>query len=293
MTGYGEAERETSAGRLRVEIKTVNHRYLNTQIRTPTALERFDRSIRGWIEEFLSRGHVNLSLRLETDGEGDDALLPQLDRERARRYRALVEELREELDLSGEVGVAEILRFRDIFVEPDPETAAPEVDEEELRELIHDASRAVVRMREVEGRRLQEDFEERVSSLGELLDRVEERAPERLTAERERLRGRIAELVDSDDVDDERLEREIVYLAEKWDISEEVVRFRSHLDHFRELLGAPGSEPAGKRLSFVVQEMHREANTIGAKANDAEISQAVVGTKEEIERLREQVENVE
>jgi uncharacterized protein (TIGR00255 family) len=127
--------------------------------------------------------------------------------------------------------------------------------------------------------------------LSTLLDRVEARAPQRLDAERERLRARVTELAAGADVDEDRLAREIAYLAEKWDINEELVRFRSHIALFRETFDA--DEPVGKRLSFIVQEMHREANTIGSKANDADIGHAAVAMKEEIERLREQVENVE
>lgn len=293
MTGYGEAERRTSEGLVRVEMKTVNHRYLNVQLRAPASLDRMESRIQGWLKEFISRGHVNLTVRVEADEEAVEELLPELDLERARRYRSLVERLREELGLTGELGVSQLLRFRDIFVEPEPSRASPEVDEDVLREVLEEAARATVRMRETEGRRLQEDLTGRLEAIGRHLNRIEERAPERLASERERLRDRVRELVGSDEVDEDRLAREIAYLAEKWDINEELVRFHSHLEHFRELLRAPGPEPAGKRLGFVVQEMHREANTIGSKANDAEISQAVVEIKEGIERLREQVENVE
>ena len=122
---------------------------------------------------------------------------------------------------------------------------------------------------------------------------VEERAPERLVRERDRLREAVRELAAQVDVDEDRLAREVAYLAERWDINEEVVRFRSHLVAFREALDGEGAEAVGKRLGFLVQEMHREANTIGSKANDAVIAQASVALKEEIERLREQVENVE
>ncbi len=180
-----------------------------------------------------------------------------------------------------------------LFPAAEVEVEAPEIPDETLGEVIDAALEAVVRMRESEGRRLQDDLEGRIDSIGELLDRIEESAPERLQTERDRLRIQIRELTQADQVDEDRLAREIAYLAEKWDINEEIVRFRAHLDHFRDLLEAPGREPAGKRLGFVVQEMHREANTIGAKANDTTISHAVVGIKEEIERLREQVENVE
>ena len=129
--------------------------------------------------------------------------------------------------------------------------------------------------------------------MSDALDKIEERAPQRLISERDRLREAVKELAEQTEVDEDRLAREIAYLAEKWDINEELVRFRSHIELFREALTGDASEPVGKRLGFLIQEMHREANTIGSKANDAEISQASVALKQEVERVREQVENVE
>lgn len=293
MTGYGDAEKGIPEGILRVEMKTVNHRYFNAQLRTPTSLAGMEGWIQGRLKTRLSRGHVNFSLRIERDGSATDPSLPTLDLERARRYLALLERMQRELGLPGELEVKDLLGFRDLFPAAEPDTEAPEIPEATLGDVIDEALDAVVRMRESEGRRLQDDLEGRIDAIGELLDRIEEGAPQRLEAERDRLRMQIRELTAADEVDEDRLAREIAYLAEKWDINEEIVRFRAHLDHFRDLLDAPGREPAGKRLGFVVQEMHREANTIGAKSNDTTISHAVVGIKEEIERLREQVENVE
>jgi uncharacterized protein (TIGR00255 family) len=147
-------------------------------------------------------------------------------------------------------------------------------------------------MREAEGARLRADLHDRLAAMGAALDAVRARAPERLVAERDRLRAQIAELALQEEVDEDRLAREVAYLAERWDINEELVRLGAHLDAFAEAMAnEPG--PVGKRLSFLVQEMHREANTIGSKANDAAIAHASVALKEEIERVREQVENIE
>jgi uncharacterized protein (TIGR00255 family) len=148
-------------------------------------------------------------------------------------------------------------------------------------------------MREAEGQRLRDDMEGRLASLEQQLTRVIARAPERLVRERDRLRAAIRELTEQAELDEDRLAREVAYMAERWDLNEEIVRFRSHLDAFREGLAQDGAEAVGKRLSFLVQEMHREVNTMAAKANDAEITRATVIMKEEIERLREQIENVE
>ncbi|RMH11581.1 MAG: DUF1732 domain-containing protein [Gemmatimonadetes bacterium] len=215
-----------------------------------------------------------------------------VDVERARAYAEALRELRAALDLAGDVSLADVLRFGDV-VQPSRGPDAGDVDEALLRALVEEAAAAAVALREVEGERLRADFEARLDALAEELGRIEARAPERLVAERDRLREAVRALAEQDDVDEERLAREIAYLAEKWDIAEELVRFRSHIELFRETLAGDGEESVGKRLSFVVQEMHREANTIGSKANDATISQAAMALKEEIERLREQVENVE
>jgi uncharacterized protein (TIGR00255 family) len=293
MTGYGEAERPSAGGLLRVEIKTVNHRFLNTSVRTPPGFDRFEQEISGWLRPYVSRGHAHVVIMMDRSvGEeaGDD--LPVLDLERARRYAALLRQLRDEVGLAGEVDVTALLRF-DVLRTPEAPAARPEVDPVIVQEVLEEAARQVVAMRELEGRRLQDDLEGRLGRITEELGRVESRAPERLARERDRLREAVRALAGQEDVDEERLAREIAWMAEKWDINEEIVRFRSHVALFRETLAADGAEAVGKRLSFVVQEMHREANTIGAKANDAGIARSSVAMKEEIERLREQVENVE
>ncbi len=291
MTGWGEAERETPAGRLRLEVRTVNHRFFNANIRTPSGFDRFERDISEALRKHLSRGHVSASLSLDRSAQAETPAAC-VDMDKARQYRDSLEALRAELAIPGEVDLAMIARFGDIFRAPEPEEV-PEVDVAVIRELVEEAAAGVVALREAEGARLHEDLETRLAAMAPRIDLVEKRAPERLKAERDRLRDAVRELSEQVDVDEERLAREIAYLADKWDINEEIVRFRSHLVAFREALEADGSEAVGKRLSFLIQEMHREANTIGSKANDAEISQAAMALKEEIERLREQVENVE
>ena len=293
MTGFGEAERAVPAGRLRVSIKTVNHRFLNTSVRTPPGFDRFEHEIQGWLRPFLARGHVSVSVVMDRSEEAAGVLLPEVDHVRAARYVALLRELQERHGLHGDLDAVAVARMPDVIRTPDPRDTGPEVDQESLRATLEEAALAVRGLREAEGARLQADLEERLQVLGGEVDRVEQRAPVRLAAERDRLRAQIRELVENEDVDEERLAREIAYLAEKWDLNEEVVRFRSHLALFRETLASGDDEAVGKRLSFVVQELHREANTIGSKANDAEITRASVAMKEEIEKLREQVENVE
>jgi len=291
MTGFGQAEADTPAGRLRAEVKTVNHRYFVASVRMPPALDRYELQVREWLRAILPRGHVSLTLRLERpDAEGEGPVL-ELDEARARQYVRVLQTLKERLQLPGEVDIALVSRFNDLIVPQDSEAAEIPVDA--LQAVTEAAARACLAMREEEGRRLRADLEERLDAIGAALERVVERAPARLIAERDRLRRAIAELAEDVAVDEERLAREVAYLAERWDISEETVRLRSHMELFRQLLEDPGGEPVGKRLGFLVQEMHREANTIGSKANDAAIEHEVVTIKNEIERLREQIENVE
>ncbi len=291
MTGFGQAESDTPAGRLRAEVKTVNHRYFVASVRMPPALDRHEPQVREWLRAILPRGHVSLSLRLERpDADGEGPVL-EVDEARARQYVRALRTLKERLQLPGEVDIALLTRYGDLIVPQDSEAAELPVDA--LQAVTEAAARACLAMREEEGLRLRADLEARIEAIGAALERVVERAPARLIAERDRLRRVIAELAQDVEVDEERLAREIAYLAERWDISEETVRLRSHMELFRQLLADPGGEPVGKRLGFLVQEMHREANTIGSKANDAAIEHEVVTIKNEVERLREQIENVE
>lgn len=292
MTGFGEAERDTPAGRLRVELKSVNHRFFSAQVRVPLSLDGFEPQIRDWLRARLPRGHVTCSLRLvDAAGQAEGVQRLQLNEARAREYLRVLQSLKQRLDLPGEVDLSLLCRYNDLILPADEET--PEWDAEDVRAVVDEAARAVVALRELEGERLRLDMAERLDSMSAASDMIREQAPARLTRERDRLRRAVAELMGGVEVDDDRLAREVAFMAERWDISEEMVRLQAHVDLFRQTLDADGAEPVGKRLGFLAQEMHREANTIGSKANDAEIEHLVISIKNEIERLREQVENVE
>lgn len=293
MTGFGEAEVEVPQGTLRVSVKTVNHRFFNAHLRLPSGFESQEANIQKWLKGFFFRGHVNLALFIDKDPSQATLPMPELDLERAARYRELLEMLREELDLSGTVDLSSMLRFGDLFRPPEVKAEELEVAESTLKEAVERAARGALDMREVEGAVLAKDLRQRLTSMEDGLARVEEHAPARLEAETVRLREAIRELSQQDDVDEERLARELAYTAERWDINEEIVRFQAHIKACREALSDPGGQPVGKRLGFLVQEMHREANTIASKANDTEIAHASVAIREEIERFREQLENIE
>lgn len=290
MTGFGEAEVVTAVGVLRAEIRTVNHRFFSLNVRSPAALDRYEPRVKEWLKAHISRGHVNLTYRLAGE-EAEAGPSLTLDLERARQYMRAFRELQQALDLPGEVTLELLARQTDLVIREQKET--PEIEEDAVRAVTAEAARAAVGMREQEGKSLRADLEERLAGIGEALDAIEARAPQRLVAERDRLRRSITELAGDAALDEDRIAREVAMIADRWDVSEEVVRLRSHIEHFHGMLREDSAEPVGKRLSFLVQEMHREANTIGAKANDAAIEHRVVAIKNEIERLREQVENVE
>lgn len=289
MTGFGEAAIETAAGRIRAEVRTVNHRFFSANLRLGRALERFEPLIREWLREKLPRGHVNCALQLERGADEPGATL-HVDMDRARQYAEAFRSMQAELAIGGEVDVAMLARLSDVLVwATEAEDVAVEADD--VRSVVEEATQAVIAMRDEEGQRLAEDLEGRLHGIEVALQGVEARAPERLVLERDRVRRVVAELLDGLVLDEERVAREIAMLAERWDVSEEIVRLRSHLDLFRQALGETG--PVGKRLGFLAQEMNRETNTVGSKANDAEMEHHVIAIKEEIERLREQIENVE
>jgi uncharacterized protein (TIGR00255 family) len=292
MTGFGEAELDTAAGRLRAELKTVNHRFFSAQLRLPASAERFDGAIREWLRALLPRGHVNFSLRIESpDGAAPDGLALSVDLLRAREYLRALRELQRALELPGEVDLGLLSRYSDLIVPAD--AARVELSQEAVRAVTEAAARAATELREEEGRKLYADLEGRLRGMEAAMQVCATQAPLRLVAERDRLRAAVGQLAGDVAVDEDRLAREIAFLAERWDISEELVRLGSHIKLFRDLLRSDDAEPVGKRLGFLVQEMHREANTIGSKANDASIEHQVIALKDEIERLREQVDNVE
>ena len=290
MTGFGTADGRVGAARVTVEVRTVNHRFFNPSLKLPTPLARWETEVREALRQRVARGHVTLSARVEREANEERPGL-QIDEARFAGYVGQLRELAARHGLSDALDVATVLRLPDVLIadaSPEPEGSA-----DELLAIVARATDALTTMREDEGRRLADDLEGRIAAIEDALNAIAELAPARLTAERDRLRAAIAELSGGVAVNEDRLAQEIAHLAERWDINEELVRFRSHNELFRELMAADAVEPVGKRLSFLVQEMHREANTIGSKANHAGIAHRVIAIKEEVERLREQVENVE
>ena len=286
MTGFGAATGRMGAQRVTVELRTVNHRFFNPNIKLPSALAKWEGEVREVLRKAIARGHVALSARTERE----EAAGTVIDEARFAGYVALVRELQTRYGLSDELDVATLLRMPDVLTS---DTQDDTSNVAELIAVVNEALSALTLMREAEGARIAVLLEERVEIVEAALDRIAARAPERLVAERERLRRSVRELADGIDLDPQRLAQEVAVLADRLDVAEEIDRFRSHVHEFRATMRNATGEQVGKRLSFLLQEMLREANTTGSKARDAAMMHDVVAVKEELERIAEQVENVE
>ncbi len=287
MTGYGVAEGPLGGGRLTIELRTVNHRYFNGQFRLPLSLQPFESELRTRLRERLERG--NVTVRAHWIEPPPRSVSVKLNLDRAQAVISALTELKTALNLAGEIDLGFVARQPDVLTLPDDDEL--DVDRGELVTLLDRALADVVQMRKREGAVLGADLERRLTTLEQRLTDVEARAPQRLEAERGRLRRAVSDLLDGKPVDDNRLLQEIALLADKLDISEEIVRLRAHIQACRETLA--GESAAGRTLAFFGQEMLREINTIGSKANDARITNTVVAMKGELEKYREQVENIE
>ena len=292
MTGFGNASFAADSGPFELDVRSVNHRHLDVRVRMPRALTSLEHDFRAHIQERFARGKFDC--RVATPEGASPAARLEVDVAAAREYLAAARELTREEGVAGELGVANLLALPGVarLVEPDYSGDALHRSAFAALDAALDDLGA---MRSAEGEVLARDLLARIDRVVELADALEQRSGLVQESARERLRKRARQLESETGVMDEaRLYQEIVIAADRLDITEEIVRLRSHVDQFRKLLGvgAPGS-PVGRRLEFLLQELGREANTIGSKGSDAPIAHAVVELKTEFERLREQVQNVE
>jgi uncharacterized protein (TIGR00255 family) len=286
MTGFGTADGEVGGARVAVELRSVNHRFFNPSIKLPAELTRWEGEVREAMRKGIARGHVTLTARIER--RAADAV--RIDEERFGLYLEQIRRLQQRFDLPEPLDVGTLLRLPDVISSTDEETDGTAA---ELVAIVERAVQALDQMRSAEGARLRTYLEERLAIIERAVDRIAARAPQRLVEQRDRLRASVQELASGVAVDEQRLALEIAVLADRLDVSEEISRFHSHFAAFRATLEAPSPDGVGKRLGFLLQELLREANTTGSKANDAAILQDVIVIKEELERIREQSENVE
>jgi uncharacterized protein (TIGR00255 family) len=288
MTGFGRGEARTERGTLQVEIRSVNHRFSELSVRLPKGLAALEARVRERVQESLPRGKVSVVVGF--DGDETEVGRLGLNKEVAARYHRIILELKESFGLTGDADLAGFLTLPDVLT-----WERDEIEEDVGWNLLQPALNAAVKdilsMKRREGEVLGKDLLSRLDLMGTAIDRVELRIPETVKGLRARLEDRLREAGADLEYNRSRVETEIVLFVDRSDCTEESMRLRSHLQMFRDLIQAP--EPAGRKLNFLLQEMNREANTIGSKALDIAIAREVISLKEEIEKIREQVQNFE
>jgi uncharacterized protein (TIGR00255 family) len=289
MTAFGRGEVEVGDTLINVEIRAVNHRFRDVPMRLPKAVQPLEEALRAQVAEVVGRGRVEIGFQLETRGEQPDMEV-ELNVPLAQAYVRVFRELQDRFGADPAVRADALCQFRDVI-----QVRPVERDTESLKkpalEALKEALNAMDRMRVEEGRAIEEDFRRRIRMLRDYMEQIEGRAPLVVEEYGKRLRERISALAGELELDANRLAQEVATFAGRCDITEEIVRSRSHLNQFEQYLAL--GEPVGRRLEFLLQEMNREANTISSKASDASISATVVEVKGELEKLREQVQNVE
>ncbi len=288
MTGFGRAEAVSRERKVSVELKSVNHRYLDLNIKMPKRLSYFEGEIRNVMKTYIRRGKVDVFITYEDYTMGGMAL--KYNAELAKEYLGYLNQMSEELGIENDIRVSTLSRYPDVFT---MEEQAP--DEEELWSFLegplHEACRKFVETREREGANLKRDLLEKLNGLEAKVDIVEKRSPEVVKAYREKLEAKMHELLDDNQIDDSRIAAEVILFSDKICNDEETVRLRSHIHGMRKILDE--NEGVGRKMDFMAQEMNREANTILSKSNDLTVSNAAIDLKTEIEKIREQIQNIE
>jgi uncharacterized protein (TIGR00255 family) len=288
MTGYGRSEVQKAQLHLVVEARSVNHRYLDVALRYPRLYAPLEARMKQLVSTHFARGRIDIKIVEQTGRAGQRTLA--LDQELARQYYAALQQLQETLRLPGTIDLNMLLNLRDLLT---VEEASDDVEEswEGIASGMEDALQALKKMRLQEGAFLGRDLQARLQSIRHHMVDVRERVPQVVIEYRQRLEQRVQELFQHVTLDADRVAQEAILLAERADISEELLRLESHLHACEGLLTSSGA--IGRKIDFLLQEMHREVNTIASKSNDATISQRVVDIKSELERMREQIQNVE
>jgi len=288
MTGYGRAESVVGGEKIVVEVKSTNHRYCDIFLRIPPKYSSLEKEIKGLILSRLSRGRIDLFLQFESEEEEEQNL--ELNEPLAQRYYLLLKQLKENLQLPEEITLSTLLTQKDVIVSR-PANQNEVYEWEVLKDPVSSAVDELVKMRGEEGFVLENDILSRLKNIELLVDVIESISNSALKDHQKSLSEKIQALSDNVEIDEARLAQETAYLVEKSDITEELVRAKSHLLQFKSWLDS--EEAVGRRLDFLIQEINREVNTVGSKSYKAEISIKVVEIKNELERIREQVQNIE
>lgn len=288
MTGFGRGDVTRDGRKVAVEVKTVNHRYTEVVIRLPRQFQVLEERIRSMISEQIKRGRIEVFVSIEELGGGNHELA--VDKALALNYYKALKELAEALEIPMEINLHQISLYPEVISYKEAEVDL-ELVWGIVAEALQEALSALIVMREAEGQKLYHDLVMRMGKIEKYISQIEAQAPEAVRLYREKLQGKIKELIGDSGIDEGRILQEAAVFAERINITEELVRLSSHIRQF--IAALESCEPVGRKLDFILQEMNREINTIGSKANDYQISQPVVEVKSEIEKVREQTQNIE
>ena len=287
MTGFSKAQAGEKGIKCVVELKSLNGRYLDVKLKVPRSLMQKELQFKELIKTFLSRGTVTVNVSFEYDGLSEKFTF---DKDVAAAVYEELKSLKKHLKIRETVKLDQVLAFSSYFnVQEDSDNST--IEWRVARKALREALKSLDKMRGQEGQEIYNDFNKRLRKIANAVDKIEKLSAQNIIDERENQRQKIAKLFESDEIDENRIQMEIAIIANRLDVSEECVRLRSHLKFFRETMKS--TDPIGQKLNFLLQEMNREINTIGSKSDNAEISHIVVNVKEEIERIREQVQNIE
>lgn len=288
MTGFGRGDCQEDGKEFQVEIKTVNHRYSDVFIKMPRQIGFLEEKVRDLVAKAISRGKIDVYITYNNFGSDSKSVM--LDESLARTYITAVEALRDKFGLRDDISVSLISKYPDVL-----KVEQTEEDEDKiwlmLKTAVENALSSLIAMREIEGEGLKTDITARALYMEKILREIAVRAPEVVKEYKLKLDTRIKDLLDQQSIDENRLAMETVIFADRCSIDEELVRLGSHVNQLKDALGS--QQPIGRKLDFLIQEMNREINTIGSKANDLAITRNVVEIKSEIEKMREQVQNIE
>ncbi len=290
MTGYGRASKSTTLGNFVIEIQSVNRKHLEVGTHLPIEFSHFDIECRQWALPQLSRGHVTIKLSVHLEKGVRQFVIPNLPL--ARQLKEACDQIADDLEMSGKELLLAILPQRTDLISVEENLEDDDLYRHILKEIFDEAFLKFLEMKVKEGEALQEDIVHRLVKIEEEMKTIEAHLPSATNKFREKLTARLEELFSGQIENDERILKEVALFAEKVDISEEIIRFYAHINGFRELIASP-AYCVGKTLEFVLQELSREINTIGNKSSNLEIAKAVIEVKSELERIREQIQNVE
>lgn len=288
MTGYGLFEKKCEDFYIKVEMKSVNNRYLDMNVRMPSSIMYAEEAVRSFIKSKIKRGKVDVFINFEYLDSSQVEI--DIDYELLNKYISISKELEENYGLSSDLSFSKIMKDSNI-VKPQKADFDGDYIKEELLKVLDEAAKDFLKSRAFEGEKIREDFKIKLDEVERLTYFIEERAPISLKENENRLRERVAEFLQSSEVNEDRILTEIAIMLDKLSIDEEITRLKIHIQNFNDIINQEG--PIGRKLDFLIQELNREANTIGSKSNDIEITSSVVMLKSEIEKLREQAQNVE